>query len=81
MSHRSSHTHCQTPQAQAQTKACQRVFLPQPSENFKFFLPLYKEKIKTLQHTGDTDRKENETNDNFNMKVQFESDTRTDKNR
>ena len=61
--------------------ASQRVFLPQPSENFKFFLPLYKEKIKTLQHTGDTDRKENETNDNFNMKVQFESDTRTDKNR
>ena len=77
MSHRSSHTHCQAPQAQAQTKACQRVCLPQPGEkseaftntfknqfsivsNFKIFLPLFKEKIKTLQHTGYTDRKENE---------------------
>jgi len=78
---RSSHTHCQAPQAQAQTKACQRVCLPQPRENFKIFLPLFKEKIKTRQHTGDTDRKENETNDKFNMKVQFDTDTRTDKNR
>lgn len=60
MSHRSSHTHCQAPQAQAQTKACQRVCLPQPRGNFKIFLPLFKEKIKTRQHTGDTDRKENE---------------------
>ena len=67
-SHRSSHTHCQAPQAQAQTKACQRVCLPQPREkceaftntfkyqiyivsNFKIFLPLFKEKIKTLQRT------------------------------
>ena len=81
MSHRSSHTHCQAPQAQAQTEACQRVCLPQPKENFKIFLPLIKEKIKTLQHTGDTVRKENDTNDKFNMKVQFDTDTRTDKNR
>ena len=81
MSHRSSHTHCQAAQAQAQTKACQRVCLPQPRGNFKIFLPLFKEKIKTLQHTGDTDRKENDTNDKFNMKVQFDTDTRTDKNR
>jgi len=80
-SHRSNHTHCQAPQAQAQTKACQRVCLPQPRENFKIFLPFLKEKIKTRQHTGDTDRKENETNDKFNMKVQFDSNTRTDKNR
>lgn len=29
MSQRSSHTHCQAPQAQAQTKACQRVCLSQ----------------------------------------------------
>ena len=81
MSHRSSHTHCQAPQAQAQIKACQRVCLPQPRENFKIFLPLFKEKIKTRQHTGDTDRKENETNDKFNMKVQFDRNLRTDKNR
>jgi len=47
MSQPSSHTHCQAPQAQAQTKACQRVCLPQPRENFKIFLPLFKEKIKT----------------------------------
>ena len=78
---RSIHTHCQAPQAQSQTKACQRVCLPQPRENFKIFLLLFKEKNKTRQHTGATDRKENETNDKFNMKVQFDSDTRTDKNR
>lgn len=81
MSQSSRHTHCQAPQAQAQTKACQRVCLPQPLKNFKIFLPLFKEKIKTRPHTGDTDRKENDTNDKFNMKVQFDSDTRTDKNR
>jgi len=80
-SQRSSHTHCQAAQAQAQTKACQRVCLSQPRENFKIFLPLFKEKIKTRQHTGYTDRKENETNDKYNMKVQFDSDPRTDKNR
>jgi hypothetical protein len=80
-SHRSSHTHCQAAQSQAQTKACQRVCLPQPIENFKIFLPLFTEKIKTLQHTSDTDRKENDTNDKFNMKVQFDSNLRTDKNR
>ena len=80
-SHRSSHTHCQAAQAQAQTKACQRVCLPQPRRNFKIFLPLFKEKIKTRHHTGDTDRKENETNDKFNMKVQFDWNLRTDKNR
>ena len=81
MSHRSSHTHCQAPQAQAQTKACQRVCLPQPRENFKIFLPLFKEKIKTRQHTTDPDKEGiNESIDKFNMKVQFDSNTRTDKN-
>lgn len=79
MSHRSSHTHCQVPQAQAQTKACQRVCLPQPKENFKIFLPLFKEKIKTRQRTTDPDK--NESIDKFNVKVQFDSNTRTDKNR
>jgi len=68
MSHHSSHTHCQAAQAQAQTKACQRVCLPQPRENFKIFLPLFKEKIKTLQHTTDPNKKErNESIDKFNM--------------
>ena len=81
-SHRSSHTHCQAPQAQAQTEACQRVCLPQPRGNFKIFLPLFKEKIKTLQHTTDPDKKDrNKSIDKFNMKVQFDTDTRTDKNR
>ena len=81
MSHRSSHTHCQAPQAQAQTKACQRVCLPQSRENFKIFLPLFKEKIKTRQHTSDPDKEGiNESIDKFNMKVQFDSNTQTDKN-
>lgn len=53
----------------------------QLKEEFQNFLPRLKEKIKTRQHTGTTDRKENETNDKFNMKVQFDSTTRTDKNR
>ena len=47
----------------------------------KFFSHAKKKKNKTRQHTGDTDRKENDTNDKFNMKVQFDTDTRTDKNR
>ncbi len=82
MSYRSSHTHCQTPQAQAQTKACQRVCLPQPRENFKIFIPLFKEKIKILQRTTDPDNKGiNDSIDKFNMKVQFDPNTRTDKNR
>jgi hypothetical protein len=49
MSHRSSHTHCQAPQAQAQTKACQRVCLPQPEKNLKIFLPSLK---KILKHSN-----------------------------
>jgi len=82
MSHHSSRTHCQAPQANPQTKACQRVCLPQPKENFKIFLPLFKEKIKTLQRTTDPDKKGiNESIDKFNMALQFDSDIRTDKNR
>lgn len=81
MSQRSSHTHCQAPHAQAQTKACQRVCLPQPEKNFKISLPLFKEKIKTLQRTTNPDKKGiNVSIDKFNMKVQFDSNTRTDKN-
>ena len=82
MSYRSSHTHCQAAQAQAQTKACQRVCLPQPRGNFKIFLPLFKEKIKTRQHTTNPDKKGiNESIDKFNMRAQFDTNTRTDKNR
>ncbi len=82
MSHHSSHTHCQAPQAQAQTQACQRVCLPQPEKNFKIFLPLFKEKIKSLQRTTNPDKKDrNESIDKFNMKVQFDSNPRPDKNR
>jgi hypothetical protein len=81
-SQRSSHTHCQAPQVQAKTKVCQRVCLPQPEKNFKIFLPLFKEKIKTLQRTTDQDNKDrNESIDKFNMKVQFDRNLRTDKNR
>jgi hypothetical protein len=94
MSHRSSHTHCQAAQAQAWQRVC--LPLPREKckaftntfknqinnvSNFKIFLPLFTEKIKTLQHTSDTDRKENDTNDKFNMKEQFDSNSRTDKNR
>ena len=80
--HRSSHTHCQAAHAQAQTKACQRVCLLQPRENFKIFLPLFKEKIKTRQRTTDPVKKGiNESIDKFNMNVQFDSNPRTDKNR
>lgn len=47
MSHRSSHTHCQAPQAQAQTEACQRVCLSQPTGRIsKFFSPSFKKKLK-----------------------------------
>lgn len=82
MSQPSNHTQCQAPQAQAQTQACQRVCLPQPKKNFKIFLPLLKEKIKTRQHTGDPDKREiNESIYKFNIKVQFDPNTRTDKNR
>jgi len=47
MSHRSSHTHCQAPQAQAQTEACQRVCLSQPTGRIsKFFSPSFKKKLE-----------------------------------
>ena len=78
----SSHTHCQAPQAQTQTKACQRVCLPQPRENFKISLLLFKEKIKTLHRTTDPDKKGIiESIDKFNKKVQFDSNLPTDMNR
>ena len=65
-----------------QPKLCQRACKANPREEFQNFSPRLKEKkIKTRQHTGDTDSKENETYDKFNMKVQFDTDTWTDKNR
>lgn len=70
------------PRANAPSKALPKSLQSQPKRRIsKFFPHAYKKKIKTRQHTGDTDRKENETNDKFNMKVQFDSDPRTDKNR
>ncbi len=105
-SQRSSHTHCQAAQAQAQSnfcvrreqrqtcltmpskakisvaKACQRVCLPKPRENFKIFFPLFKEKIKTRQRTTDPAKKyRNKSIDKFNMKVQFDRNLRRGKNR
>jgi len=63
-------------------KLCQRACIASPRKEFQNFSPtLKRKKIITRQHTGDTERKENETNVKFNMKVQFDSDTRTDKNR
>jgi len=62
-------------------KLAKECVCPNPERISKFFSHALKKKIKTRQHTGDTDRKENETNDKFNMKMQFDSDTRTDKNR
>lgn len=58
--YRSSHTHCQAPQAQTQTKACQRVCLPQPSENFKIFLPSLKKKLKHANTKAIQTEKKNE---------------------
>jgi len=44
-----------------QPKLCQRACKASPREEFQNFSPtLKKEKIKTRQHTGDTDRKKNE---------------------
>ena len=81
MTIRSSHIHCQAPKAQSQTKAYQRVCLPQPEKDFKIFLPLIKEKINTRQHTSDPDKNERiESVDKFNMTVQFDPNTRTAKN-
>jgi len=49
---------------------------------FQNFLLLFKEKIITRQRTTVPDKKEiNKSIDKFNMIVQFDSTTRTDKNR
>lgn len=41
-----SHTHWQAAQANAQTKACQRVCLPQRKTKFKIFFPALQKKLK-----------------------------------
>ena len=73
--------HLKTAHANANSKVFKRACKASQEKNFKIFLLRFKEKIKTHQHMGDTDINEIETNDKFNMKVQFDSYTRTDKNR
>ena len=82
MTLRSSHTHCQVAPADTQAKTWHRVCLPQSEKYFKIYLPHFKEKIKTRQRTTDPDKKGiNESIVKFNMKEQFDSNPRTDKNR
>ena len=74
--------HCQSPTSQRFNQSfVKELAKPTREKNFKIFLSRLKEKIKTRQHTGDTDRKENEKNDKFNMKEQFDSNSQTDMNR
>jgi hypothetical protein len=81
MSHCSNYTHYQAQQVQTQTKACQRVCLVQPVKKFKILLPLFKEKIKTRQHTTDPDKNERNVDiDNFNLTFQFNKNLQTAKN-
>ena len=74
--------HLKTAPANAKSKVFKRACKASPKRRItKYFSHAKKKKIKTRQHTGDTDRKENETNDKFNMKVKFDSETDRDKNR
>jgi hypothetical protein len=75
--------HCQSPTSQRFNQSfCQRTCKASPGEEFQNFSPtLKRKKIKHSNTLGDTDRKENETNDKFYMKVQFDRNLRTDKNR
>lgn len=73
--------HCQSPTRQR----CNQCFVkelakPAQEKNFKIFLPPLKEKIKTLQLKDYTDKEGiNVIIDIFNMRVQFDSNTRSDK--
>lgn len=68
--------------ANASTKALSKSLQSQPKKRIlKFFSHAKKKKNITSQHTGTQTKKKNETNDKFNMKVQFDRNTRTDKNR
>ena len=74
--------HLKTAPANAKSKVFKIACKASPKRRItKYFSHAKKKKIKTRQHTGDTDRKENETNDKFNMKVQFDRNLRTDNNR
>ena len=58
MSQPGSHTHCQSPSSPRYSQSfAKEPAKPTQEKNFKIFLPLFKEKIKTRQNTGDTDRK------------------------
>ena len=74
---------CQSPTSQRFNQSfVKELAKPAQEKNFKIFLPLFKEKIKTLQRTTVPDKKDrNESIDKFNMKVQFDRNLRTDKNR
>jgi len=49
-SQRSSHTHCQAAQAQAQTEACQRVCLPQPKAKCVAFTNTFKNQMNIVSN-------------------------------
>jgi len=50
--------HCQSPTSQRYNQSFVKELAKSTQENnFKIFLPRLNEKIKTRQHTGDTDRK------------------------
>jgi len=71
--------HCQSPTSQRYDQSfVKELANPTQEKKFKIFLPLFKEKIKTRQHTGDTDRK---GNDKFNMTEIFDGYTDRYKNR
>ena len=70
------------PRASVITEALSKSLQSQPKRRIsKFLSHAKKKKIKTRQHSGYKDRKENKTNDKFNMKVQFDRNPMTDKNR
>jgi len=77
-----SHTHYQAAPANAPTKALSKSLQTSPREKFQNFSPTLKRKKLNHANTQATQtEKENETNDKFNMKVQFDRNLRTDKNR
>ena len=76
-----SHTHYQAAPANAPTKALSKSLQTSPREKFQNFSPTLKRKKLNHANTQATQtEKENETNDKFNMKVQFDRNQRTDKN-
>lgn len=71
-----------TAQANTRPKFLIELAKPAQEKNFKIFLPHFKsKKLKHANTRAVKKEKENETNDKFNMKVQFYLNTQTDKNR